>query len=404
MKIEFNLSHFLEEKYEELLNEIEAKRLINPQEMPFSRLPCEEELVKERRVVERLKEVSDTLVVVGMGGSSRGAKALHEAVGKNNPKLRFIDNIDPNLIEKVFEELNWERSSFAFISKSGRTLETVSVMNLVLEQLRRRGLSPKERCVFVGDPNNPFQELAEELEAPFLPIPKEVGGRFSIFTTVGTLPAAFAGYSVEKLLEGAFDLLETPYPALYLAASKYLHYQVGRKISVAMPYSSFMTEFTEWYVQLWAESLGKDGKGQTPLKAVGTSSQHAILQLFIDGPDDKFYQLFFVEEYDKDPVLPEECKILPFLSGKRISQVMKAEFKGTVHALKLKNRPLVVFRLSRLKEYQMGYLFMTYMVATVVMGKLMGINPYGQPAVEIGKRVAIEELRRSNHEGGMQRT
>jgi glucose-6-phosphate isomerase len=207
---------------------------------------------------------------------------------------------------------------------------------------------------------------------------------------------------VEKLLEGAFDLLETPYPALYLAAAKYLHYQAGRKISVAMPYSSFMTEFTEWYFQLWAESLGKEGKGQTPLKAVGTSSQHAILQLFIDGPDDKFYQLFFVEEYEKDPVLPEDCKILPFLAGKRISQVMEAEFKGTVHALKLKKRPLVIFRLSKLKEYQMGYLFMTYMVATVVMGRLIGVNPYGQPAVEIGKRVAIEELRRSSYEGGMQ--
>ncbi|ADU96941.1 phosphoglucose isomerase (PGI) [Thermovibrio ammonificans HB-1] len=403
MKVKFELSHFPEKSYEEVLEEVEARKLVNPEKMPFSKLPCEEELLKIKREVEKLKEKSDTLVVVGMGGSSRGAKALHEAVGKKDEKLKFLDNVDPNLISKTFNELNWERSSFAFISKSGRTLETVTVMNLVLDQLKKRGLSPQGRTVFIGDPGNSFQQLARELGSAFIPIPKEVGGRFSVFTAVGLVPAMFAGYSVEKLLEGAFDLLETPLPALYLAAAKYLHYQAGRKISVVMPYSSYMAEFTEWYVQLWAESLGKEGKGQTPLKAVGTASQHAILQLFMDGPDDKFFQLFFVKHYAEDPKLPQECYILPFLAGKKVSEVMEAEFKGTVHALKSRNRPMVIFEMEELSEYQMGYLFMGYMVAVVVMGKLLGVNPYGQPAVEIGKKVAIEELRReSNDEGGMQ--
>ncbi len=400
MKVLFEDSGFPLLDYELLLEEIDYKNLLKPSVMPFTELPSEEYLLKIMKVVERLQERFVSLVVVGMGGSSRGAKALHQAVGKENSRLFFLDNIDPDLLSKVLKQIDWDKTAFAFISKSGKTLETVSLMNVILEELVRRELPVAERVVFVGDRGNPFNKLADELGAPFLEIPKEIGGRFSVFTAVGLLPAYFAGYNVTRFLEGAYKLLETPLSAFYLAASKYLHYKSGRDISIVMPYSTYMNEFTEWYAQLWAESLGKDGQGQTPLKAIGTSSQHSILQLFVDGPDDKFYQLFFVNSRTSDVKLPDEAKVLPYIGGKTLGEVMRAEFEGTLYALRQKNRPVVRFELSRLSEYQMGYLFMAYMVAVVVMAKLMGVNPYGQPAVEIGKRYA-RELLEEGRDGGL---
>ncbi len=400
MKVLFEDSGFPLLDYELLLEEIDYKNLLKPSVMPFTELPSEEYLLKIMKVAERLQERFVSLVVVGMGGSSRGAKALHQAVGKEDSRLFFLDNIDPDLLSKVLKQIDWDKTAFAFISKSGKTLETVSLMNVILEELGKREFPVAERVVFVGDRGNPFNKLADELGAPFLEIPKEIGGRFSVFTAVGLLPAYFAGYDVTRFLEGAYDLLEAPLPAFYLAASKYLHYKSGRDISVVMPYSTYMNEFTEWYAQLWAESLGKEGQGQTPLKAIGTSSQHSILQLFVDGPDDKFYQLFFVNSRTSDVKLPDEAKVLPYIGGKTLGEVMRAEFEGTLYALRQKNRPVVRFELSQLSEYQMGYLFMAYMVAVVVMAKFMGVNPYGQPAVEIGKRYA-RELLEEGRDGGL---
>jgi len=370
------------------------RELANVREMPFLELPTDKELKEYRRAVEELQKVSKKLIVVGIGGSSRGTRAIHESVGKRDDKLEFIDNVDPNLLEEVLRKLKWEESSFLFVSKSGKTLETVVAMNVILEELKKRNLEIGKRCAFISDKGTPFEELAKEFGCSFFPIPDRVGGRFSVLTAVGIVPALFAQYKVEDLLAGAAKVAEDPQGALEIAAAKYLNYREGRKISVIMPYSSFMTEFTEWYVQLWAESLGKEGEGQTPLKAVGTSSQHSILQLFMDGPDDKVYQMIHVKSYPKDPALPKESRILPFIGGKRVSEVMEAEYKGTVFALESRKRPMVLMELENLAEREIGELFMTYMVATVAMGKLLGVNPYGQPAVEIGKRVAQEELRK----------
>lgn len=391
MKVFFDDSGFSFSDYENTLEKSNPNSLLTRKEMPFLELPKEEELLKISIVSDNLREKADTLVVVGMGGSSRGAKAVHQAVGRERENLLFIDNIDPNLIDETLKKIDWERTAFAFISKSGRTLETVTAMNVIIEELKRRNLT-KGRLVFVGDRGNSFEEISREFDAPFLEIPKEVGGRFSVFTAVGLLPLMFASYDIVKFLDGAYDSVNAPISAFYLAASKYLHYQKGRNISVVMPYSSYMSEFTEWYAQLWAESLGKLGKGQTPLKAIGTSSQHSILQLFIDGPDDKFYQLFFVNSYPVNLELPEKTYVLPYLSKKKISEVMRAEFEGTLFALKRSKRPIVRFELSSLSEYQMGYLLMFYMISVVVMAKLLEINPYGQPAVEIGKKYASEIL------------
>ena len=390
MEVNFSFCGFSEKNLKEYSNNL--KSMVNVVEMPFLELPTPEKLKEYAGATEELKKVSKKLVVVGIGGSSRGTRAIYEAIGKRDERLEFIDNVDPNLLERVLRKLDWEESSFLFVSKSGKTLETVVALNVIVEELKKRNLELSERCVFVSDEGTPFEELAREFGSKFFPIPERIGGRFSVLTAVGVIPALFAGYRVDELLRGAAQIIENPERAIKLAVAKYLNYKEGRNIAVIMPYSSFMTEFTEWYVQLWAESLGKEGRGQTPLKAVGTSSQHSILQLFMDGPDDKIYQMIFIRNYQKDPTLPENPLILPFIGGKRVSEIMEAEYRGTVEALKSRKRPLVLLEVESLTERELGRLFMSYMVATVIMSRLIGVNPYGQPAVEVGKRVAEREL------------
>lgn len=360
--------------------------------MPFTKLPWKN-LEEFMDIAEEFRSRFDTMVVVGMGGSSLGTKTVYDALSfKADRELLFIDNIDPLLISKVLRSLNWEDSCFLFASKSGRTLETVTVLNIILRELKSRSFSLEDKIVFIGDEDNPFESLALRLNCRFISVPKEVGGRFSVFTSVSLVPLSFAGFDVEEFLLGADSVVSNKEIALNLALWKYENYLKGRKNSVLMPYTSFLYEFTEWYSQLWGESLGKEGKGQTPVRAVGTSSQHSVLQLFMDGPDDKVFQFFIVERFPLDYRLPKRTEILDYISGKKVSEVIKAEFEGTLQSLLSKGKPVVTFTLNRLKEREIGTLLMTYLIATVKMAELLGVNPYGQPAVEKGKLIAKEIL------------
>ena len=400
MKFNFSESGFSEDQLLKETKRIGEKELVKKEKMPFIELPKPKELRKIEETANSLREESEKLVVIGMGGSINGTIALHEALRWNSKELLFIDNIDPELVENVLQES--KNASFAFISKSGRTLETVSVMNLVFQKLREQNIPIHKRCLFIGERGNPFEEVAKETGTSFLPMPKEIGGRFSVFTAVSLLPGAFAGYDLESLLEGARRAVNSPKGALLLAAFKYLSYKEGKTISVMMPYSSYLSGFIRWYEQLWSESLGKEGKGQTPLGAVGTSSQHSLLQLFLDGPEDKLYQLVRVKRFRKDETVKESL-VLSYLKGKKISQVFNAEFEGTFRALAKKGKPVVVIELEELKEEEMGELLMSYMIATVAMGKLIGVNPYGQEAVELGKRITKEVLKGGRDGEGLQR-
>ena len=371
--------------------------LINEKEMPFIKsLQIDPEEIK--RIMGDFKDRFDTLVVVGMGGSSLGTKAIYNTVTAGEPvsgrKLIFFDNVDPTYIKRFLDSIDWKKTAFAFISKSGRTLETVTLLNIIIKEFQKRKIeNPGRQMIFIGDPGNSFEELANRLDSLFFSIPPEIGGRFSVLTSVGLVPAEFIDYGIEELLNGALSAVESPEPIIHLGVFKYLHYLKNRTISVIMAYSNYLKEFTEWYAQLWAESLGKDGKGQTPMKAIGTSSQHSVLQLFMDGQDDKVYQFFMIENYPEDISLPEKTEILDFISNKKLSDVMRAEFEGTVKALLSRGRPVVQIRMDELSPLNMGYIFMSYMMATVIIAKLMGVNPYGQPAVEIGKKIAYEKLK-----------
>ena len=286
--VSFGFAGYSEEHIEEVVEKGKLPLLLNPENMPFIRFVEEEELLEIERTAERLREYFSTLVVVGMGGSSLGSMALHDALCyKAERELLFLDNVDPLLISRTLKKLDLERTLFVFVSKSGRTLETVSILNVVLEKLKNEVSNFEKHLLFIGDLGKSFERLANRLGSPFLPVPEEVGGRFSVFTSVALFPAAFVGYDIRTLIEGAQRAVKEAEVGLKLGACKFLHYLEGRINSVLVPYSNYLREFTEWYAQLWGESLGKDGKGLTPVKAIGTPSRQRDLKINILRKEEK---------------------------------------------------------------------------------------------------------------------
>lgn len=388
---------------------------LTPETTPFIKVTTREYLVDMLTCAEKVSRLAsrfNELVSVGIGGSSLGIKTLFHALlglpGLTDKRYHFLENVDPSTVKAVFETIDWDKTLFIFISKSGKTLETVSLLNAVIHQLKLRGYTNLgERMAFISDPDSKFHQLAKELNAPYFPIPKEIGGRYSVLTPVGLVPGEFFGIRASELLEGARRVAsqfnpEEPWthPAAALGYAKAVHYlRRNRNISVMMIYSDRLRTFADWYAQLWAESLGKaksrDGRevhlGQTPLPALGTVDQHSLLQLFMEGPDDKVYQLIKVN-YPEDVELGDEGIILDYLKGKTLNQVLEAEFHGTLGALREVKRPVAVIEVKDLNPIAMGELFTLYEIATYVASLLFNVNPYDQPGVELGKKIARELL------------
>ncbi|WP_457568488.1 glucose-6-phosphate isomerase [Desulfurobacterium sp.] len=374
---------------------------IKKQNMPFL-ASFSTRVKKIKETLRPFKINFDNMFVIGIGGSSLGIQAIYEAIhGKykrEGRKLYFLENIDPFNIHQIFQNAPWDRTVYCVISKSGKTLETISIMNLVLHEMKKRGFRDlNRRFIFISGRGTPLHTLSRELEAPFFEIPDEIGGRFSVLTPVGLVPSEFIDVDPYALLGGAMEAVEEIakdplHPSFLSVYAQYTSYINGKDVAVLMPYSDSLRKFSSWWVQLWAESLGKNGKGQTPLSAVGTVDQHSLLQLFIDGPDDKFYQFIKLKSYGSNFVLPENTEILNFIGGKTISEIVHAEFEGTVESLKMKKRPVCTIEIDRITPETMGALFITFMIKTTLMAGLMGVNPYGQPGVETGKKIAKEKL------------
>ncbi len=383
------------------LVKLDFPSLFTKEKMPF--ISSFSTRIKEiKETLRRFKENYDNMFVIGIGGSSLGIQAIYEGIyGKykiSGRRLFFLENIDPFNIHQIFQTAPWDRTVYCVISKSGSTLETVSIFNLVLYELKRRGFRDlHKRFIFISGKNTPFYSVAKELGAPFFEIPEEIGGRFSVLSPVGLVPSEFVNIDPYALVGGGMEILEEisedrEHESVISTCAEYESYIEGRSINVMMPYSDSLRKFSEWWVQLWAESLGKDGKGQTPAPAVGTVDQHSLLQLFMDGPDDKVFQFIKVANFGSDFILPKKTEILDFIASKRISDIIHAEFEGTVEALRLKGRPVTVIELGRITPEVMGALFTLYMIKTVIMAELIGVNPYGQSGVEIGKKIAKRKL------------
>lgn len=342
------------------------------------------------REAATLAGCADRLVVIGTGGASLGAQAFC-ALTPDPSRVRFLENCDPVTLDTFFQ-FPKARTAWCIISKSGETVETLAAAQaLVAHYADAEALRERVR-VITTDPESALGQLARLHGWTILPHPAEMGGRFSVFSVVGMLPCAFAGLPVAAILAHAHACLNhvisgadsslLPHAA-WLAANQH-----DKPMHVLMAYADRLRAATQWYKQLWAESLGKDGKGGTPVTAIGAIDQHSQLQLYLDGPRDKLLTLWLPEVRGTGATLPDAAG---FLAGHCIGDVMHATAEATVTTLRQREVPLRVLRGALTPESLAGWM-MRQMLETLLVAQLIGVDPYSQPAVEQGKRLTRAAL------------
>lgn len=392
-------------------------------ELGFFRLPADASLVTESSALAASLPASLTdALVLGVGGSSLGARAAFDALAPRGREARgaalhFPDNADPHRLAELLATLDPRATLVIVVSKSGGTLETAAQALLAFDWLERAlGVVANDHIVAITDPESgSLRALVRERGLRSLPIPSNVGGRFSVLTAAGLFPLALAGIDIAALMAGARDAMhacETPdaakNPAALFAALHVAHMEAkGHLVHVFMPYSDALRTLGGWFVQLWAESLGKRfdraGKvverGPTPVAAVGSTDQHAQVQLFVEGPRDKLVCLLRVARATStDLVIPPSDGPLAFLAGRSMHEVVVAQLEGTALALACDDRPSLTLGIETLDAHALGALFFTLEAATAIAGELLDVDAFDQPGVERGKRITLGMLGQANAE------
>lgn len=345
------------------------------------------------------------IVVAGTGGSGLSGRTLTElAPQPSTPVFSFLENIDPEVMDALLARIDCERSCFLIISKSGSTVETLSQFYVLLDHVMKKlgQQAVRERFIIVTMPgDSPLRRSAATYGLRVLDHDTDIGGRFSVLTNVGLLPAAIAGLDIRALRRGAQSVVKqldaAAEPASCIpavgAALQYAFVQKDRPISVMLPYSERLAAFSSWYRQGWAESLGKQGRGSTPIRAVGTTDQHSQLQLYLDGPKDKLFHMILLDRARTGRLIPvPDFPELAYLRGKTMGDVMEAEQRATLASLTRQGCPVRLFTLNKLNEEVMGALLMHFMLEIICASFLFEVNPFDQPAVEEGKHLAVEYL------------
>ncbi|MBI4377666.1 MAG: glucose-6-phosphate isomerase [Nitrospinae bacterium] len=405
-------------------------------ELPFYDLPYQD-VTEILNYAAYIKDRFENFVVLGIGGSALGTIALQTALNNSQynllskserngcPRLFVADNIDPVQFAEMLSILDMDKTLFNVVTKSGTTAETMSQFMIVYDRIKKlKGDRWKENIVVTTDKaKGVLRKIAYELGLKSFIVPDGVGGRFSVFTPVGLLPAAVAGIDIKGLLKGAALMDERcredsiiDNPAYLYASLLYLSdTKKGKKITVMIPYSYALKDISDWFRQLWAESLGKkyslNGEvvnvGQTPVKALGVTDQHSQIQLYVEGPFDKVVTFLKVEEFKVRMGIPQNPPIPPlerggkggfeeisYLCGHSLNELINIERDGTEYALTKNNRPNCTIIFPELNPSTIGQVMYMLEVSTAFAGGLYNINPFDQPGVEEGKRFTIEALKR----------
>lgn len=390
--------------------------------LPLLKLPSDTaDLGPVKAAAERLKQGGTTdVLVLGTGGSSLGGQTLAQLTGygipglsqfTSGPRVHFIDNLDPATYAALLARLPLKTTKFVAISKSGGTGETLLQSIAAIEALRGAHLDDKQ----IGDhfqglsepakagKLHPLRALLEPYGTPFLEHHTDVGGRYSVLTNCGLLPAAVLGLDIEALRLGAAravapllagkDVRETPSAvgaALHLAAMR-----SGKNIAVLMPYADKLALLTRRWMQLWAESLGKDGQGTQPVGALGPVDQHSQQQLYLAGPKDKFFTVLTTNVKGKGPkidaALAEKIGQADF-AGKTIGDLVAAQGIAMIDTFAKNGCAVRRFHVERIDETSHGEVLMHFMLETILTGYAMGVDPFDQPAVEEAKLLAKSYL------------
>lgn len=372
-----------------------------------------------KAVAKELAAQFDDQLVLGIGGSSLGAKALFTALchpfhnllpkaARGGMRTFFPDNSDGTTFSRLMEIVDPAKAAITAITKSGGTAETWAQLLWLQDKLGAAAM--KKQMVAVTDPGKgALRSVATANGWRTLPVPPNIGGRFSVLTAVGLLPAASAGIDIDALLAGASamvkrcasdDVFQNP---AYLLGSALVMFdqQKQRPLHVLMPYADALRETGDWFVQLWAESLGKANHGPTPLRAVGATDQHSLLQLLMEGPHDKVTVFVAIQKPRVDLQIPSGFQDQPdvkYLNGIGFHRLLSAEQQATAAALAAAGRPSITITLPELNAHAMGELMMLLEIATGIAGPLYGIDPYDQPGVEAGKRYTCGLLGRPGYE------
>ncbi|MBN1282276.1 MAG: glucose-6-phosphate isomerase [Proteobacteria bacterium] len=373
-----------------------------------------------RGIADKASEIAsrfENLVVLGIGGSALGLRCLAQALlpaqwnlrtseaRGRKPRIFVCDNIDPDAFSGLLDTIGAERTCFMVISKSGGTTETAAQYLVARGRLKAAlGDRWKKNVIAVTDPaRGVLREIVQKEGLDSFPVPPMLGGRFSVLCSVGLLPAACLGIDIEAMLQGARDMAKRcsaatldENPAYRIGGFQHWFDAKKRKnISVMIPYSDSLMLASDWYAQLWAESLGKEGKGSTPVKALGATDQHSQVQLYMEGPRDKVFTFLGVERFRADDSatrISDAEGAYAYLNGKDMGEILRAEQQATTKALASQGRPSMTVSFPAVDARHMGEFFMAYETATAFAGALYGVNPFDQPGVELGKKLTREML------------
>lgn len=391
--------------------------------LPLLRIAEEEQdIVDAEAALAHLSEGAKTLVFFGTGGSSLGGETLAQLADwnisgvalpgqRNRLRIQFYANLDGGTLQSVLEALDLTTSRFVVTSKSGGTAETLAQAIVTLTAMKVAGLETQIPKLFLGitEPDKPgktngLRTLFSEFAIPMLEHHPGIGGRFSCLTNVGLIPAIACGLDARAIRAGAKSVVDSLMaatsvkdfgPAVGAATAVALSKEKGISTLVMMPYADKLGRLSAWFVQLWAESLGKGGEGTKPIGALGPLDQHSQLQLFMDGPHDHYLTILRVASNGIGPRIdPELARIAgaDMLGGHTVGDIVTAQSYALPEALGRAGRPVRTIDITKLDEKTIGALLMHFMIETILTGRLLRLDPFDQPAVELAKILTKERL------------
>lgn len=384
--------------------------------LPLLRLPARrDDLETLAPIARRYREDYTDVVLLGTGGASLGGQTVCALADygygprPGAPKIWFMDKVDPESFSALMDRLDLEKTGFLVVSKSGATAETIfqflTTIGIVRAALGVRKFA-RHFTIITEPGGSPLRELAKKFEMPVLDHDPKLGGRYSVLSLTGMLPAMIAGLDPTAVREGAESVVKSLLraseakdfsPAVGAAICVGLARHRGISITVLMPYVDRLAHFGQWYRQLWAESLGKGGNGTTPVRAMGPLDQHSQLQLYLDGPRDKMFTIIQMALVGTgvriDPAMADDPALF-YLSQRTMGDLVEAEQRATAETLARQGRPVRLFKTEKLDERVLGALLMHFMIETILCANLVGVDPFNQPAVEEGKVLTRDYLRR----------
>lgn len=402
-KIYFNVCEYQDKQKKRLFKAIEEERQV----IGYYNLP-EQKVDDILKYAEGFDETVENIIVLGIGGSSLGAKAIYQflkPVKKPKRKLFFFESTDPLNIMDILSQVEREKTHFLVISKSGTTVETISIFKYLYAEQQE-----SSNYTFITDRSSALDTFAQTIGSKIFYLPENVGGRFSVLSVVGLLPLALCGVDIQRLLKGANAVKESFFNDGYLKesllnkATFYSKYHTTYNINCLFAYSETLRYFVEWYVQLWGESLGKKQRhsafhvGVTPIGLIGPKDQHSFLQLIVEGTRDKSVTFIKIEDFKNELTVPNislpALESLDSLNDITFHDLINMQSDSVIEALQMqKDIPLDEILIRSVDEESIGELIYYYELLTSLVGELIDVNTYNQPGVESGKIILKDKLK-----------